>query len=164
MAGVRFVVDGAPVDVQASPTTTLLRWLRESGRTGTKEGCAEGDCGACAVAVFDRAGEVPQWRLVNACLLLLPMVDGAEVRTVQGLSGSGPAGVHPVQGAMIDALGSQCGYCTPGFVMALFEACHRDDLGGDWTWRHDDQLSGNLCRCGAYPNIVTAVQAARAAS
>jgi xanthine dehydrogenase small subunit len=165
---VRLVVDGEAVEASVPPTTTLLRWLRATGRTGTKEGCAEGDCGACAVAVLDPLGGpggAAQWRVVNACLLLLPMVDGAEVVTVQGLaSGAGPAGAHPVQAAMVDTLGSQCGYCTPGFVMTLFEACYRADLevapdgSADTSWKLDDQLSGNLCRCTGYRPIREALQ------
>ncbi|MEZ5397933.1 MAG: FAD binding domain-containing protein [Bryobacterales bacterium] len=148
--GVRFVVDGEVVAVDGPPTTTLLQWLRGSGRTGTKEGCAEGDCGACAVAVLDRPSG--RWRVVNACLVLLPMVDGTEVVTVQGLATGGEA--HPVQAAMVDAMGSQCGYCTPGFVMTLFEACYRADLDGPGrAWKLDDQLSGNLCRCTGYRPI-----------
>ena len=148
----RFTVDGVATETDDPPTTTLLRWLRANGRRGTKEGCAEGDCGACAVAVLDPDG--PRWRVVNACLVPLPEVDGTEVVTSQGLAErrGDPSSAHPVQAAMVDALGSQCGYCTPGFVMSLFEACYRADLG-DAPWKLDDQLSGNLCRCTGYRPI-----------
>jgi xanthine dehydrogenase small subunit len=141
----RFQLNGEPVSVTGvSPTTTLLEWLRQTGRVGTKEGCAEGDCGACTVTWRTDAG----WRAVNACLIPLPSVHGREVLTVEGLEG---AALHPAQQALVETLGSQCGYCTPGFVMSLFEACHRTDL--DAPWKLDDQLCGNLCRCTGYRPI-----------
>ncbi len=157
-----FVVDGVTVRVEGRhPTTTLLRWLRETGRVGTKEGCAEGDCGACTVVIADRG----RWRAVNSCLVPLPSLEGQTVLTAEGLTRSGesslpgsqPGEPHPAQRAMIEALGSQCGYCTPGFVMTLFEACHRSDL--DAPWKLDDQLCGNLCRCTGYRPIRDALGA-----
>lgn len=154
-----FRLDGQPMVIDdASPTTTLLRWLRATGRTGTKEGCGEGDCGACTVLLVDpdRPGEP---RAVNSCLVLLPQVDGRSVWTVEGLSRGDD--LHPAQRAMVDALGSQCGYCTPGFVMSLVEACHRPELA-DVTaddWRLDDQICGNLCRCTGYRPIRDALRA-----
>lgn len=156
----RFELNGRPVEVfDASPNLTLLEWLRQTrpvseGRgdrlTGTKEGCAEGDCGACTVVLLDdRAPGGPRYRSVNSCLLLLPMVHGRQVWTVEGIGSVRDP--HPVQTAMVDALGSQCGYCTPGFIMSMFEATYRDDL--DAEWKLDDQLCGNLCRCTGYRPI-----------
>jgi xanthine dehydrogenase small subunit len=147
---VRFELDGREVTFDGHPTTTLLRWLRATGRVGTKEGCAEGDCGACTVAVADPTSG--RWRSVNSCLVPVPSMAGLRVVTVEGL----PAG-HPARVSMVEALGSQCGYCTPGFVMSLFEACHRADL--DAAWKKDDQLCGNLCRCTGYRPIRDALDA-----
>jgi xanthine dehydrogenase small subunit len=141
-----------------APTTTLLRYLRDAAHlTGTKEGCAEGDCGACTVAVIERDGAgQPVYRGVNACLVLLPMVQGKQVYTVEALKD--PSGApHPVQETLARAMGSQCGYCTPGVVMAMFEACYRTDL--DAPWKHDAALCGNLCRCTGYRPIREATHA-----
>ena len=153
---IRFTVDGRAVEVtDAQPTTTLLQWLRASGRTGTKEGCAEGDCGACTVALKDiDAKGLPAWHAVNSCLLLLPMLHGREVLTAEGIAGES---LHPVQAAMVEHNGSQCGYCTPGFVMSMFEAYHRPDA--DAPTEVADQLCGNLCRCTGYRPIRDAMTA-----
>jgi xanthine dehydrogenase small subunit len=140
-----FTLNGQRTTVTGVPTTTtLLDWLRAEGHTGTKEGCAEGDCGACTVAWLDQG----RWRAVNSCLVLLPQCHGRELMSVEGLQGER---LHPAQSSMVQALGSQCGYCTPGFVMSLFEATYRDDLDADW--KLDDQLCGNLCRCTGYRPI-----------
>ena len=148
----RFQLNGEPVTVSGiSPTTTLLQWLRSTGRVGTKEGCAEGDCGACTVAVLTDEG----WRSVNACLVPLPTMADREILTIEGLENG--AGLHPSQVAMVEALGSQCGYCTPGFVMSLFTASHRTDL--DQDWKKADQICGNLCRCTGYRPIQQALEA-----
>ncbi len=146
----QFVLNGRPVRVEGtSPNTTLLEFLRARGLTGSKEGCAEGDCGACSVAVLERAaGGAPQWRAVNSCLLPVPCLAGSEVITVEGVA---ERGLHPVQRCLVEHHGSQCGYCTPGIVMALFEAFHRADLTE--PWQLDDQLCGNLCRCTGYRPI-----------
>ena len=150
---VRFRVNGAPVSAEVAPTTTLLDWLRETrGLAGTKEGCNEGDCGACTVMVTDAGGA----RAMNSCILLMGQLDGQAVRTVEGIAG--PDGsLHPVQQAMIDHHGSQCGFCTPGFVVSMATA----HLNGRVD--HDDQLAGNLCRCTGYAPIVRAAEAAAAA-
>ncbi len=154
---IRFVLDGEPVEVQdGSPQTTLLDFLRLTrGLTGTKEGCGEGDCGACTVAVAELEGSTLRWRALNACLCLLPTVDGKEVVTVQGLAAADGA-LHPVQQAMVEAHGSQCGFCTPGFVMSLFT--HYQELGPAPPTRAGllDALSGNLCRCTGYRPIIDA--------
>lgn len=155
---IRFQLNGAPVEVppHLPGTTTLLRFLRDHLHlTGTKEGCAEGDCGACTVAV--REGST--WRAVDACLLFLPMVHGGEVWTVEGLRDRSQAmadpeaGHHPVQQALVETRGSQCGYCTPGIVMSLFEACYRQDISPGDLAEVDAQLAGNLCRCTGYRPI-----------
>lgn len=153
----RFNLNGAWVEVRhVAPTLTLLRWLRDHrALTGTKEGCAEGDCGACTVAVAETSPEGRcRWRAVNSCLLLLPMLQGKHVVTIEGLQ---RGGLHPAQAAIVSALGSQCGYCTPGVVMSLFEATYRMDL--DEPWKVDDQLAGNLCRCTGYRPIHQAARA-----
>ncbi|MEO0938221.1 MAG: xanthine dehydrogenase small subunit [Pseudomonadota bacterium] len=148
---VSFHLNGAPVTVTgADPTTTLLDWLREDrGLTGTKEGCNEGDCGACSVIVTGQEGA----RALNACILFLPQLQGRAVRTVEGIAA--PDGtLHPVQQAMIDHHGSQCGFCTPGFITTM--ACAH--LNGETDW--NTALAGNLCRCTGYAPIVRAAEAA----
>ncbi|SFG55226.1 xanthine dehydrogenase small subunit [Palleronia marisminoris] len=147
---VRFLLNGDPVEADTAPTTTLLDWLRESrGLTGTKEGCNEGDCGACSVMLTDEDGA----RALNACILFMGQLDGHAVRTVEGLAA--PDGTpHPVQQAMVDHHGSQCGFCTPGFVVTMATA----HLNG--ATDHDDQLAGNLCRCTGYAPIIRAAKAA----
>ena len=142
------------VERAASPTTTLLAWIRQRGLTGTKEGCAEGDCGACTVAILEEQGQ-RRFRAVNACLVLLPMVHQKKIWTVEGLETAGQ--LHPVQEALVHELGSQCGYCTPGVVMSMFEACYRQDLSE--PHQLDDQMCGNLCRCTGYRPIRDAARA-----
>ncbi len=148
---VSFLLNGETVGVgDEPPTRTLLDWLRDRrGLTGTKEGCNEGDCGACTVMVTDASGT----RTLNACILFLPQLHGKAVRTVEGLAG--PNGEpHPVQAAMVAHHGSQCGFCTPGFVVSMATA----HLNGRADF--DDQLAGNLCRCTGYAPIVRAAEAA----
>ncbi len=153
MSGIDFLLNGAAVSAQGMPTTTLLDWLRETQHLcGTKEGCNEGDCGACTVMVTDHAGS----RALNACILFLPQLAGKAVRTVEGISA--PDGtLHPVQAAMVDHHGSQCGFCTPGFVVSMAVG----HLNG--AKDHDDVLAGNLCRCTGYAPIIRAAKAAEAA-
>ncbi|MBL6637770.1 MAG: xanthine dehydrogenase small subunit [Planktomarina sp.] len=147
-----FLLNGTSVSV--APKTgseTLLDYLRlQADLCGTKEGCNEGDCGACTVIVTGRDG-VP--RPMNACILFLPQLQGCSVRTVEGLSGPDGA-LHPVQEAMITHHGAQCGFCTPGFVttMAAAHATGETDF--------DAALAGNLCRCTGYAPIIRAAQAA----
>lgn len=148
---IAFLLNGTPVRIEGeAPTRTLLDWLREvRGLAGTKEGCNEGDCGACTVMVTDKSGS----RALNACILFLPQLHGKAVRTVEGISG--PSGeMHPVQEAMVAHHGSQCGFCTPGFVVSMAVA----HLNG--ATDHDDQLAGNLCRCTGYAPIIRAAEAA----
>ncbi len=138
------------------PNVTLLQWLRENGLTAAKEGCAEGDCGACTVVVIenDSCGS-RVFRTLNSCIALLPTLAGREVWTVEGI---GAKSLHPVQQAMADCHGSQCGYCTPGFVSSLFEGYYR---GGICSIEQlNEQLSGNLCRCTGYRPIRDAARMA----
>ncbi len=145
-----FLVNGRPVTVEGEPPTmTLLEFLRARGLTGSKRGCDEGDCGACTVAVVDRdAAGTPCYRAVNSCISLLPMFAGREVVTVEGLGGDS---LHPVQQALVGHGGSQCGYCTPGFAVSLFEGYSRSACGE--PGQINDQLCGNLCRCTGYRPI-----------
>jgi xanthine dehydrogenase molybdopterin binding subunit/xanthine dehydrogenase small subunit len=158
------IVNGRVVTASGvAPTTTLLAWLRATGLTGSKEGCAEGDCGACSVALVDRdAAGRPTYRAFNSCIALLPMFAGRELVTVEGLArcGADRKQLHPVQAAMVEHYGSQCGYCTPGFVVSMFEAYYRD--GCREPWQVSDQLGGNLCRCTGYRPIRDAAVAALA--
>ena len=150
---VSFTLNGASVTVtNCAPTTTLLDWLREErGLKGTKEGCNEGDCGACTVLVADTDSSLP----LNACILFLPQLAGKQVITVEGLAA--PDGtLHPVQDAMITHHGSQCGFCTPGFIMSMATAHLNNDTD------HDIALAGNLCRCTGYAPILRAAEAAAA--
>jgi len=151
---VTFLLNGESVTLPGpSPTGPLLDWLRGTrGLTGTKEGCNEGDCGACTVMVRDADGA----KALNACILFLPQLQGKAVTTVEGLAAPDGA-LHPVQQAMIDHHGAQCGFCTPGFVMSMATA----HLNGDTA--HDDALAGNLCRCTGYAPIVRAAEAAATA-
>ena len=153
---IRFLLDGRPAEVrEPPPTMTLLQYLREhAGRCGTKEGCAEGDCGACTVVLAD-PGEptAASARAINACIRLLPTVDGLAVTTVEGLSAPGAA-LHPVQQAMVDCHASQCGFCTPGFVMSLYALYLRQPSPDREAVL--SALSGNLCRCTGYRPIIEA--------
>jgi len=144
-------INGRSVWIQGlAPTTTLLEYLRTHGYTGSKQGCAEGDCGACTVALVESGADGgTTYRAINSCIALLPMFAGREIVTVEGLAAG--ESLHPVQDQMVKQYGSQCGYCTPGFVMSLFEAYYRRDCRR--TRDLSDQLSGNLCRCTGYRPI-----------
>lgn len=129
----------------SDPNESLLRWLKRQRLAGTKEGCGDGDCGACTVAVaVPDANGASRWEAMNACLLPLGAIAGREVLTVEALSKGNE--LHPVQQAMVDCAGSQCGYCTPGFVMSLFVARCNGVQG-------DEAIEGNLCRCTGYGPI-----------
>ena len=136
------------------PTMTVLDWLRlEERRVGTKEGCNEGDCGACTVVVGRLDGDRLRYEAVNACIRFLPTLDGCQLLTVEHLKGA-DGSLHPVQQAMVDEHGSQCGYCTPGFIMSMLALYLNEDRPGED--RIDDALAGNLCRCTGYAPIVRA--------
>src|SRR6476620_7895736 len=153
---IRFLRRKREVDLgDISPTLTLLDYLRLTEHAvGTKEGCAEGDCGACTVVLRKQVNGRLVYQPVNACILLAGQADGAEVITVEDLADG--AALHPVQQALVEQHASQCGFCTPGFVMTLFALYHaqRDtrldrDTVNDW-------IAGNLCRCTGYRPIVDA--------
>ncbi len=151
---IRFIFRGQALEINAfSPTRSLLDWLREDQRAfGTKEGCNEGDCGACTVVLARLENGRLVHRPVNACITFLGMADGAEVLTVEDLA-KGQT-LHPVQQALVDHHGSQCGFCTPGIVMSLF-ALGKEGGVVDRD-RVNDQLAGNLCRCTGYRPIIDA--------
>ena len=156
-ATIRFILDGEVIELSdVDPTRTVLQFLREDlGRIGTKEGCAEGDCGACTVALaeVDETGKRLRLRAVNSCIQFLPTLDGKELITVESLRGA-DGSLHPVQQAMVDCHGSQCGFCTPGFVMSLF-ALYKNNAAPSRR-DVDDALAGNLCRCTGYRPIIEA--------
>ncbi|THF87311.1 2Fe-2S iron-sulfur cluster binding domain-containing protein [Deinococcus sp. KSM4-11] len=155
-------VNGTPRRAGAAVNETLLAWLRSEGLTGCKEGCAEGECGACAVLVARDDGQGgTRWDSVNACLMTLAAVDGAEVVTAEALGS--PAALHPAQREMAVRGGSQCGYCTPGFVVSMaaeyYRAGRQDGQHGAPNGFDLHALSGNLCRCTGYRPIGDAARA-----
>ena len=157
-SSVEFVLNGHAICAEGfSAQTTLLELLRARGLTGAKEGCAEGECGACAVAMVrprcDATAQTSAYVPVNSCLLWVPMMAGQEVYTVEALADGGP--LAPVQQAMAAAGGSQCGYCTPGFVMSLFAEQYRPGREGGCD---PHAMSGNLCRCTGYRPIREAAE------
>lgn len=154
------IVNGAPRALGAAPHTTALDWLRDQGLTGAKEGCAEGECGACSVLLARPGVDTPtEWTALNACLLPAAALDGQEVVTAEGLGA--PDTLHPVQHEMAVRGGSQCGYCTPGFVCSMAAEYYRADRvqlnGSNGFDLH--ALSGNLCRCTGYRPIQDAALA-----
>ncbi|MGA9274875.1 MAG: 2Fe-2S iron-sulfur cluster-binding protein [Candidatus Cybelea sp.] len=149
---VAFTVNGRPVELEVDPRATLLDTLRDRlGLTGTKKGCDHGQCGACTVHVDGRR--------VNSCLSLAAMHEGSTIDTIEGLGT--PDNLHPIQAAFLERDGFQCGYCTPGQIMSavalLTEPCGASDVDVA------ECMSGNICRCGAYQNIVAAIQSVRKA-
>jgi xanthine dehydrogenase small subunit len=154
---IRLLLDGEVRELSGvDPTATVLNWLRyDVRRTGAKEGCAEGDCGACTVVLAELAAGEVRFRALNACILFLPMLDGRALFTVESLARGG--GLHPIQQALVDHHGSQCGFCTPGFVMSLY-AHQRCGAPADRA-SLKDALAGNLCRCTGYGPILAAGEA-----
>lgn len=156
---IRFRLNGRDVEASSvDPHEPLLHFLRARGLTGTKEGCAEGECGACAVAVV-RKGPDGKTRYVpiNACLVLTPAVHGLELLSVEGVASD--EALHPVQLAMVEHGGSQCGFCTPGFVVSLFAEYYREGREpGDYD---PESIGGNLCRCTGYRPIRDALVSLR---
>jgi xanthine dehydrogenase small subunit len=155
--GARFLLDGDVVSTGDQPCTiTVLEYLREvAHRTGTKEGCAEGDCGACTVVLgtLSTDGNRINYRAINSCIRFLPTLDGHELVTVESLPAADGA-LHPVQQALVDEHASQCGFCTPGFVMSLFALyLQRPQATREQVL---EALSGNLCRCTGYRPIIAA--------
>ena len=150
----RFRFRGRSVEIDRfSPRATVLDWLREEAlATGTKEGCGEGDCGACTVVLARLKGGRLRYEAVNACILLLGQLEGVELITIEDLADRDA--LHPVQQAMVDLHGSQCGFCTPGIVMSLFAAYHSGAPATSSSL--NEQLAGNLCRCTGYRPILAA--------
>ncbi len=155
---IKFILDGEVVEVSGvDPTRTVLQYLREDlRRKGSKEGCAEGDCGACTVVVAElvRGGNDVSLKAINSCIQFLPTLDGKELITVESLADGDE--LHPVQSAMVANHGSQCGFCTPGFVMSLY-ALYASNQNPD-RQEIDDALAGNLCRCTGYRPIIDAAR------
>jgi carbon-monoxide dehydrogenase small subunit len=142
-------INGSPQEVAVEPSWTLLETVREAlGYTGAKEGCGTGDCGACSMLV--------DGRLITSCLMLAPQADGREVVSVEGLATNGT--LHPVQQAFIDTGGVQCGFCTPGMVMAATDLLTHNPKPTFEEIR--EGLAGNLCRCTGYTKIFQAVELA----
>ena len=148
---IRFYYRGAVQEVRnAAPTQTVLQHLREALHcTGTKEGCAEGDCGACTVVIGSLVDGQVEMKAVNACIQLTPTLDGKALFTVEDLQQSDGT-LHPVQQAMVECHGSQCGFCTPGFVMSLWGMYLAKNGETPTRCEIDDTMSGNLCRCTGY--------------
>ncbi|MGI0484631.1 xanthine dehydrogenase small subunit [Pantanalinema rosaneae CENA516] len=144
------IINGDMVRVTGiCPSLTLLEYLRQSGRTGTKEGCGDGDCGACTVAMIAPGTDGKlHYQAVNSCLMPIAALAGREILTIEGIAREQ---LHPVQAAMVQTGGSQCGYCTPGFIMSLFAAYYDGAIA-------DSTVEGNLCRCTGYLAIRRAVQ------
>src|SRR6476661_5074611 len=160
---IRFYYQGAVREVSnVAPTQTVLQHLREDLHcTGTKEGCAEGDCGACTVVIAELQGDTLTMKAVNSCIQFTPSLDGKALFTVEDLKQADDA-LHPVQQAMVECHGSQCGFCTPGFVMSLWGLYLKREDGGQQgapcRKEIDDTLSGNLCRCTGYRPIIDAAR------
>jgi xanthine dehydrogenase small subunit len=155
MGEISFLLNGTPrAESGASPTMTVLDWLRTRARlTGTKEGCAEGDCGACSIVLGRKVDGSLQYQVANSCLMMLPQIANCAVLTVEGLAEPGGP-LHPVQQALVDADATQCGFCTPGFAMAMFAFHHGGEPPEDAIVH--EALAGNLCRCTGYRPIVDA--------
>jgi xanthine dehydrogenase small subunit len=157
---IRFVRQGEIITLNnVPPDRTLLEVLREDlSCTGTKEGCGEGDCGACTVVVAEPAGSGLRYRAINSCIRLAHSVDGLALWTVEDLAQGDR--LHPAQQSMVDCHGSQCGFCTPGFVMSLFGMYQNHTCKGEAITREmaQHELSGNLCRCTGYRPILDAAQ------
>jgi xanthine dehydrogenase small subunit len=151
-----FRLNGQPASLaDAAPTETLLRWLHRHRLAGSKEGCGDGDCGACTVVLVDTDRDGRRtFQAVNSCLLPVGQLVGRELLTVEALAEGGH--LHPVQQALVDSAGSQCGYCTPGFVMSLFAGYYAGQLD-------DATTEGNLCRCTGYRSIRAATATLAAA-
>ncbi|YBV98176.1 xanthine dehydrogenase small subunit [Phyllobacteriaceae bacterium JZ32] len=151
---IRFFLNGQKLDVAVRPDTTVLEWLRSGPRlTGTKEGCAEGDCGACSVLLGDVVDGEIRYHAANSCIMTMGQMDGRALVTVEGLKGET---LHPIQAAMAENGSSQCGFCTPGIVISLAGLVANNVAADDHAIH--DALAGNLCRCTGYRPIVEAAR------
>lgn len=163
---ISFILDDKITDIDFAsnglrPTHTLLHYLRSlPNHKGTKEGCGEGDCGACTVVVGEKDGEKVDYRAIDSCLIFLPMIHGKHIITVENLEKKtgDKTMLHPIQQAVVEENGTQCGFCTPGIVMSLY-ALHLEKSKPNTT-QIKDALSGNLCRCTGYNSIVKAARKA----
>lgn len=155
---IRFILNDARREISGiAPTTTVLQYLREHARLkGTKEGCAEGDCGACTVVLGEIIDGKTRYKAVNACILFIPVLDGKHLITVEHLRDKKSGALHPVQQAMVACHASQCGFCTPGFVMSLYALGHNKDNPDDTDIQN--AIAGNLCRCTGYRPILDAAR------
>ena len=155
---IKFILNDAPREISGiDPTVTVLQYLREHARLkGTKEGCAEGDCGACTVVLGEIVNGQTRYKAVNACIMFIPVLDGKHLITVEHLRDKTSGALHPVQQAMVDCHGSQCGFCTPGFVMSLYALGHNKENPDDTDIQN--AIAGNLCRCTGYRPILDAAR------
>ena len=158
---IQFLLNGEKVSVSnADPTQSVLYYLRENKKLmGTKEGCAEGDCGACTVVIGELVNNKPELKTVNACIQFLPTLDGKALFTVENLRQE-DGSLHPVQQSMVDHNGSQCGFCTPGFIMSLWNVYNQYQASNTQPDQSEirSALTGNLCRCTGYRPILEAAQ------
>jgi len=160
----QFTINGVSQKIERiSPTVTLLDYLREYiSLKGTKEGCAEGDCGACTVIIAERQKRNTTYRVINSCLLVLPQADGKHILTIEGLackSKNRGAVLEPIQKSMVEGDGTQCGFCTPGIMMSLYAFYNSNKIQTDKNIH--EALAGNLCRCTGYRSIVDAARQER---
>ena len=151
----KFILNSKIIETSESPGKHTLDFIRKLGLTGPKEGCHEGDCGACMVLVGELCGDEVKYKAMNSCILPLGKIEGKHVVTIEGIN---IEGLNPVQQALCDEGGVQCGYCTPGFVMSAVKLLEEKPTPSQLEIKH--AISGNLCRCTGYYKIITAIEKA----